>query len=562
MKNRLFSGMLIFAMILSLFTLTVSSAENFTVIKTDIRADSVANTGGYGSLRIKEEIVNIGSLRKNPRSALLDRNGELLFPYKDTWLRYTYSDGIVSLGYDAYAVRYLTERGKWDSIGFYNLDGSPAFTGDYNATYGFYDGYAFVTELNYDNIKKAHLIDPKGNVVLALDGDFTDPKGIGVPPFYVSTNATAKAGQFRDGLLLCWTEIEKPASSPSEWFNTPPSLSMFYKDITGKTVLSLPPEVYSNSRVFTEGLAGAQSAETGLWGFIDKTGELVIPCLYDDVGLFNDGLATVILNGKHGFINTSGGTVIPFEYDEAFGAAGGLAAVGKDGKFGLVDYGNNVVIPLEYDDISTFDEGVAYAVKNGYVYIIIPDDGSGNPAPGGKIPFTDVPDDAFFYKAVRWAVHNGITGGTTPTTFSPSSTCTRAQIVTFLWRAAGSPRPSGESNPFTDVKEGEYYCDAVLWAVENGITKGTSNTKFSPNQGCSRGQVVTFLYRFEGSPAPQSPANPFSDVVKGEYYYNAVLWAVEKNVTTGISATVFSPNSSCTRGQIVTFLYRDLYEEE
>ena len=171
--------------------------------------------------------------------------------------------------------------------------------------------------------------------------------------------------------------------------------------------------------------------------------------------------------------------------------------------------------------------------------------------------FTDVPFDAYYQSAVGWAVSHGVTGGVTETTFAPSNPCTRAQAVTFLWRAAGSPAPKSAVNPFTDVKAGAYYYDAVLWAVENGITKGTTDTTFSPNATCSRAQIVTFLWRSQKSPAAGT-VNPFTDVAAGAYYQNAVLWAVKNGITGGTTATTFSPNNNCTRAQIVTFLYRNV----
>ena len=169
--------------------------------------------------------------------------------------------------------------------------------------------------------------------------------------------------------------------------------------------------------------------------------------------------------------------------------------------------------------------------------------------------FTDVADKAYYRDAVEWAVDNGITKGTTATTFSPNATCTRAQAVTFLWRAAGSPEPETRTMPFTDIPVGSYYYDAVLWAVENGITKGTSDTTFSPNMTCSRAQIVAFLWRSEKSPAAGT-ANPFADVKSTAYYADAVLWAVKENITKGTTSTTFSPNADCTRAQIVTFLWR------
>ena len=160
---------------------------------------------------------------------------------------------------------------------------------------------------------------------------------------------------------------------------------------------------------------------------------------------------------------------------------------------------------------------------------------------------------------MNWAVAQGITAGTTATTFSPNNPCTRAQAVTFLWRAAGSPAPENSTMSFTDVAEGSYYHDAVLWAVENGITKGTSDTAFSPNATCTRAQIVTFLWRSQKSPASDS-VNPFTDVAADAYYANAVLWAAENGVTSGTTATTFSPNNNCTRAQIVTFLYRSFVQ--
>ena len=169
--------------------------------------------------------------------------------------------------------------------------------------------------------------------------------------------------------------------------------------------------------------------------------------------------------------------------------------------------------------------------------------------------FKDVPANAYYYEAVKWAQEKGITGGIGNGLFGPNDPCTRAQIVTFLWRAAGSPEPETRAMPFTDIPVGSYYYDAVLWAVENDITKGTSDTTFSPNMTCSRAQIVTFLWRSEKSPAAGT-ANPFADVKSTAYYADAVLWAVKENITKGTTSTTFSPNADCTRAQIVTFLWR------
>ena len=169
--------------------------------------------------------------------------------------------------------------------------------------------------------------------------------------------------------------------------------------------------------------------------------------------------------------------------------------------------------------------------------------------------FNDVKPGDYFYDAVNWAVEKGITTGTSATTFSPNASCTRAQIVTFLWRASGSPEPKTASNPFTDVAANAYYCKAVLWAVENGITTGTSATTFSPDAPCTRAQGVTFLWRANGSKAASAAAS-FTDVASDAYYAPAVAWAAEQNVTGGIGNGLFAPNDVCTRAQIVSMLYR------
>ena len=173
--------------------------------------------------------------------------------------------------------------------------------------------------------------------------------------------------------------------------------------------------------------------------------------------------------------------------------------------------------------------------------------------------FIDVPSGSYFYEAVMWAVENGVTTGVSASRFDPDGICTRAQAVTFLWRAAGSPKPETRTMPFTDVPVGSYYYDAVLWAVENGITKGTSETMFSPDATCSRAQIVTFLWRSQKSPAAGT-ANPFTDVKASAYYADAVLWAVKEDVTKGTTNTTFSPDANCTRAQIVTFIWRALAE--
>ena len=215
-----------------------------------------------------------------------------------------------------------------------------------------------------------------------------------------------------------------------------------------------------------------------------------------------------------------------------------VSAVDKDGKtVSLTDKGDGVytfVMPASKVDVTA---RFAQVQK-----------------PEEKDPYGDVSKDSYYYDAVKWAAETGVTTGVGDGLFAPEWVCTRGQIVTFLWRASGSPAPKATELPFTDVAADAYYAQAVLWAVEKGITNGTSETTFGPDQTCTRAHAVAFLYRMSGSPA--AAGSTFSDVAADAYYSTAVAWAVEKGITNGTSGTTFSPDDTCTRGQIVTFLYR------
>jgi|GEM_PF-1907796 len=176
-------------------------------------------------------------------------------------------------------------------------------------------------------------------------------------------------------------------------------------------------------------------------------------------------------------------------------------------------------------------------------------------------PYKDVPRESYYYDAVDWADLLGITKGTAPDMFSPNGSCTRAQMVTFLWRAQGRPEPATTDNPFTDLDESAYYYEAVLWAAENGITLGIGDGKFDPDGTVPRAQMVTFLWRAAGKPESATTENPFTDLDESAYYYKAVLWAFENGITLGTGDGKFSPNDDCLRAQIVTFLYRAYNEE-
>ena len=175
-----------------------------------------------------------------------------------------------------------------------------------------------------------------------------------------------------------------------------------------------------------------------------------------------------------------------------------------------------------------------------------------------KISFEDVPEDAYYYKPVIWAVTDEITSGVDENHFKPFTVCNRAQTITFMWRAAGCPEPESTVNPFTDVNEEDFFYEAVLWGVENKIVAGKNENTFAPKDPCTRSQVVMFLWRNAGCPEPVSAENPFADVTEGSAYYNAILWAVENNITNGINPTTFGVKKSCVRAQLITFLYNAL----
>ena len=170
--------------------------------------------------------------------------------------------------------------------------------------------------------------------------------------------------------------------------------------------------------------------------------------------------------------------------------------------------------------------------------------------------FEDITAEAYYYDAVLWAVNEGITNGIGTTVFGPNDPCTRAQMVAFLWRAAGSPEPVGEPHPFTDIPADAYYAKAVQWAYEKGITGGTGADTFSPDEACTRGQMAAFLWRNDGSQTPSGSTNIFTDVAADMYYAVAVSWAYEQKITNGTGTDTFSPDDPCTRAQMVTFLYR------
>lgn len=370
-----------------------------------------------------------------------------------------------------------------------------------------------------------------------------------------------------------------------------------YIDRSGKTVVK--PK-YEYVYPFENGVARVQL--NGKWGLINRSGKELTKIQYDRIEPFKDGLALATYIGKMGLLDTSGKAKIPFLYDElhnysedlAYARAGkvqgyldrsgkfkfktnfavnsdfheGLATVGISSgrqsgpidKIGFIDKNGKIVIPLQFSREAVFKEGLAmvYLYKKGKEYQAYIDrtgklvwtssvDIDNNELPTA---FYDVAANAYYTKAVIWAVEKGITNGTSATMFSPNKKCTTGEILTFLWKAQNSPEPT-ISNPYSDVTKSDYYYKAALWAYEKGLVSGST---FKASVPSTRSMTVTYLWKLAGKPT--AGASNFTDVPSSADYAQAVSWAVGKGITSGTEKNIFSPDSTSTRGQIVTFLYR------
>ena len=543
MKKKLLSILLICSMLLASLPLTVFAAESgsdtplvtsVTYQQTEVKAETVANEDGYGSLRIAEEYDDDFNVTF-PQTALIDAAGSFLFPYKETWLRYTCRDGVVSLiSPGGTYTNYMTgtyEDIRPDMPGFYSLDGKPLFNSKYRNATPMGDGYAFVLEEKEDYGYNAYLINKAGQQVYSFPEEYGMTSWFGYGDIWEEGFSMMKTCGFPSEGLIGTGSLSDEYDYASFEFTG-------YLDMTGKLVLN--GNGYADGYPFHEGLAKVKSTN-GLYGFIDKTGAEVIPCQFDNAVEFCNGYCPALKDGKWGYINAKGETVIPFEYEFAYGAGDGLFVVGKDGFGGAVNKNGDVVVPFVYDDISSCNKGVIYAVKDGKIVII-------KPQAELTVAFSDVSNADYFYDAVLWAVENGITLGTSTTTFSPDNSCSRGQAMTFLWRANGCPEPKGLTSSFSDVKADDYFYKAVLWAVENGITSGTSTTTFSPNDPCSNAHILTFIYRAVGEPGKsEAPATWYSD---------AVNWAESSDMISGTFTGTFSTTSNCCRANMVEYLYR------
>ena len=392
-----------------------------------------------------------------------------------------------------------------------------------------------------------------------------------------------EAGTLPDGLTLAGDTIKGTPSKAGEFNFTVKATNGGGSDTKALTIKIADVEA---SKYHNVTLSGAGTGATGAGSHAEgttvniyagtKSGYTFNGWTSDDVTVLSassknasfvmpDDNVTVKANWVYNGGGSSGGGYTYYTIKATAGVNGSISPTGnvsvregRDQTFTITPNKGYAVAKVLIDskNVGAVKSYTFENVKKNHTIEVVFMKASGNPQTG---VFVDVPEGSYYEEAVNWAVEKGITTGTDATHFSPDGICTRAQAVTFLWRAAGSPAAKSAVMPFADVKAGSYYYDAVLWAVENGITKGTSDTMFSPDATCSRAQIVTFLWRSQKSPAAGT-ANPFTDVKASAYYADAVLWAVKEDVTKGTTNTTFSPDANCTRAQIVTFIWRALAE--
>lgn len=490
----------------------------------------------------------LAAVEKDGKWGYIDTTGKVIIPLN---LEYDYADAF-SDGLAIVMKQVPGEHFVYSKYGYIDRTGKEAIPLKYDAVEPFSNGFAAVWKDSLKDTSTMYLdcgvIDHTGKVIVPLEYD--------------------EVGDFSDGLARVWKRNEDGTYLDN------------YVDTTGKLLVF--KEYYCGD--FFEGLASVTKADGDKYGYIDRTGKMVIPQEYDWAGNFFDGLAVVAKDERYGYTDRTGKVVIPLKYDAAASFSEGLAAVEQDGKWGYIDQTGKLVIPFQYDEAYAFSEGLATIMKNGkggfidtsgklvasfpfhFLYdvtfsngiAVVTDDNdklvifkkSGFDQPSTPVipSFLDVSAGAYYASPVQWAVEKEITAGTSATTFSPDNTCTTAQILTFLWRAKGSPAPT-KRDP--SVPSGQYYSDAANWALEKGLTE-----QFTANAPATRLATVTYLWKLAGSPAVTGGTS-FTDVTENT---QAVAWAVKQGITKGTSDTTFSPSTTCTRGQIVTFLHRDLAE--
>lgn len=321
------------------------------------------------------------------------------------------------------------------------------------------------------------------------------------------------------------------------------------------------PAEYDGARSLEDGVGALLS--DGKWAYVDQEGKLLTGFNYEEAGPFREGIALVRRSGRMEAISERGRILFTADASRGLPFSAGVAVMQEEesGAWGAYDESGNLLVPFEYEEAFHWD-GYLW-LKRGELWrvyrtvdVINASLAAPEGAPAGVGAFLDVPEDAWYASAVTWATDHDVITGTGGSQFSPDRSCTTGEVVTFLWRAMGRPEPAEEENPFTDVSATNYYYQAALWAYENGVVSGDV---FGAAELCSRGMAVAYLWRLAGSPGGYLPV--FADVSPDAVYAQAVSWAVLEGITGGSGGGAFSPDEICSRGQIVTFLHRFLVKE-
>ena len=537
MKKRLFSLVLALALCLGL-TVPASAEETASVVWLD--EDLVPS----GSLGFDDGMMGVRRNKGAYQYGFVDQTGKLVIPlqYSEV-MRFTEGLAPVSRARDS-------GRG-WDLWGYIDKNGKEVIPCIYQLADNFSEGLAAVKILTEDGEYKCGYIDKTGKVVIPFEYDF----GRGFFDGYAAVQKNGKWGFIdKSGAVVIPFEYGLTGLGFSN------GLAEVYKNgkwglINENNEFVIPPELnYSDILYCPEwDMLQVRIGEYGdyRYGFIDRDGTTKILLVYNECYGVSEGLSAARFGPICGFLDKDGEWAIPFLYSKVSPFFEGLAAVKQDGKTGYINKAGEVVIPFEYDEAYSFSDGVALVEKDGRFGILSRTPVSSTPPVSTVGGFSDVKESNYFADAVLWAVEKNITSGTSKTTFSPNATCSKAQILSFLWRANGSPEPTA-ANPFTDVKTNDYFYKAALWAAEKGLVSGST---FGANADCTRAMTVEYMWKAAGSPAPAGKAD-FDDVPANADYAQAVAWAVENKVTSGTGGDNFSPAATCTRGQIVSFLHR------
>ena len=529
--------------------------DDLEIIATEMEADGVYNTGGFGGLLKMKYNETVEAYEPSTACALINRKGESIFPYTETGYQYYVYGDYISLAYkDAFTLSAIGQK----SPKYYRISGDKIeelATNLYTGT-PMINGYAVGYDKREDMWQggNAHMADAKNQTVYSYPEAFNTLIGYGGGPSLSAFYSENSIACISDGVIGCYVRGQFGSL-----------VSAFYMDYQGNKIIELPN--VTGISAFSEGRAAVR--KSNLWGYIDTEGQMVVDCQYSAAGDFCDGMAYVrATTGKFGYINPSGEVVIPLEYDDAKGAGNGLAAVGKEKKYGLVNYQNEVVVPLEYDDISSFVDGVAYAVKDGKVYIIRMKE---EPAP--KL-FDDVQNPNAWYYETVYKIANTLNANGKPlmsgygngNKFGPADPLTRQDFAVILYRLADEPEVEPMANPFKDTKENGYYYTCVVWAKANEVIAGYNDGRFGVGDKITREQVATILYRFAkdylhvntNEALGKGDLKKFEDgTAISSWAKEALTWATGAGVITGkANGTKIDARGNAARAEIGAMILR------